>query len=100
MTSSLSDPVYLLNQYEALRQEALRTDALGRRGHGLALFISRGMPAWIDALSVLARPPRLVSETHEPSTAHWMVSLPSALRSDLTTVLADMVLTCTQEVVR
>ena len=100
MTSSLSDPVYLLNQYEALRQEALGTDSLGRRGHGLALFISRGMAAWIDALSVLARQPRLVSETRQPSTAHWMASLPSALRSDLTTVLADMVLTCTQEVVR
>lgn len=100
MTSYLSDPVYLLNQYEALRQEAIGIDTLGWRGHGLALFISRGMAAWIDTLSVLARPPRPVSETHEQSTANWMASLPSALRSDLTTVLADMVLTCTQEVVR
>jgi hypothetical protein len=99
VTSSLSDPVYLLNQYEALRQEALGTDSLGRRGHGLALFISRGMAAWIDALSVLASPPRPVSETREQSTASWMASLPSSVRSDLTTVLADMVLTCTPEVV-
>lgn len=99
MTTSLSDPVYLLNQYEALRQEALRADALGRPGHGLALFIRRGMAAWIDALSVLVGPPRPVFETREQSTANWM-SLPSSLRSDLTTVLADMVLTCTQEVVR
>ena len=100
MTSSLSDPVYLLNQYEVLRQEALGTDALGRRGHGLALFISRGMAAWIEALSVLASQPRPVSQAREQSTANWMASLPSSLRSDLTTVLADMVLTCTQEVVR
>ena len=99
MTASLSDPVYLLNQYEALRQEALRADALGRRGHGLALFICRGMAAWIDALSVLASQPKPVSETRHKSTANW-TCLPSSLRSDLTTVLADMVLTCTQEVVR
>ncbi len=100
MTSALSDPVYLLNQYEALRHEALGTDSLGRRGHGWALFISRGMAAWIDALSVLASQPRPVSETCQPSTANWMASLPPSLRSDLTTVLADMVLSCTQEVVR
>jgi hypothetical protein len=38
-------------EYENLRQEALQTSS--RRGHGLALFLSRGMMAWLKALTAL-----------------------------------------------
>lgn len=54
-------------EYENLRQEALQAGS--RRGHGLALFLSRGMMAWLEALTAVLRP-------------------------DLTTLLANMVLSC------
>ena len=38
-------------EYEDLRQEALRAGS--HRGHGLALFLSRGMTAWLEALTAL-----------------------------------------------
>lgn len=73
-------------EYENLRQESLQPDA--RRGHGLALFLSRGMMAWLEALTAL-KPRPVVESAHEPS-----VDLPSVLRPDLTTLLAGMVLSC------
>jgi hypothetical protein len=74
-------------EYEILRQEAL--DVSGRRGHGLALFLSRGMMAWLEALTAL-RPRRPIShgEAERPADV-----LP-ALQPDLTTLLANMVLSC------
>jgi hypothetical protein len=74
-------------EYEILRQEAL--DVGGRRGHGLALFLSHGMMAWLEALTAL-RPRRPISDG-EPG--HPADMLP-ALQPDLTTLLANMVLSC------
>ena len=99
MTTSLSDPVYLQDQYEALRREALGADGLGRRGHGLALFIARGMTAWVEALSALVGRSRASSSIEEQSHATPMPVLPSSLRSELATVLADMVLVCSPEII-
>jgi len=99
VTCCLFPPVYVLEQYEALRQEALGADPLGRRGHGLALFISRGMTAWMVTLSALGSPPP-PSPGAEPGGTGEMPKGPSLPRSDLTRVLADMVLTCSQESVR
>ena len=46
MTLAPWDRHELTAQYEALRREATGT-ALGmRRGHGLALFVVRGLPGW------------------------------------------------------
>jgi hypothetical protein len=73
-------------EYENLRQEALQTSS--RRGHGLALFLSRGMMAWLKALTALRSRPIPQSAPQES------VDLPSVLRPDLTTLLADMVLSC------
>jgi len=72
--------------YENLRQEALQTSS--RRGHGLALFLSRGMMAWLEALTALR--PRPVPQ----SVPQESCDLPSVLRPDLTTLLANMVLSC------
>jgi hypothetical protein len=53
VNSSL-DPRAVLDQYEALRREALERGPFGPRGQGLALFLSRGLPAWLAALTALA----------------------------------------------
>lgn len=86
-------PVKNLNQlvdwkqeYENLRQEAIRAGS--RRGHGLALFQSRGMMAWLEALTALRLHP--VSQ----STPQESFDLPSVARTDLTTLLTNMVLSC------
>lgn len=73
-------------EYELLRQEALQAGF--HRGHGLALFLSRGMVAWLEALTALR------SQTVLPSTTQESVDLPAVLHPDLTTVLANMVLSC------
>lgn len=73
-------------EYEDLRREALQTSS--RRGHGLALFLSRGMMAWLEALAALESRP-LMQRTPQES-----VDFTSVLRPDLTTLLANMVLSC------
>ena len=94
---SLLNPDYAREQYEALRREAIDTGALGRRGHGLSLFLTRGMPAWLTALATLT-PRRTESadsqQEHLPSERSPV--LPSCARSEWTVVLADMVLACSQ----
>ena len=82
MTPSL-DPREVLDQYEALRREALEPAPFGPRGHGLALFLGRGLPAWLAALTAV-----------EPRREGGPGLLPTA-RAELTTVLAGMVLACT-----
>jgi hypothetical protein len=86
------DAVYLFEQYESLRKEALGSTA--RRGHGLALFLSRGMKAWLEALTVF------VPMAMEDKASQDKLDLPPAVRPDLTLVLADMVLACYQEAIR
>jgi hypothetical protein len=90
------DPAYVLDQYEAMRREALGGDPFGCRGHGLALFLSRGMPAWLAALSMLDR---RQGEQHAVEDLHQRRApeLPSEARSELTLVWASMVLACTRE---
>ncbi len=72
-------------EYQNLRREALEASS---RGHGLALFLSRGMMAWLEALTALRSRPLLRSTPQEA------FDLPSVLRADLTTLLANMVLSC------
>jgi len=90
----VADVPYVGDQYEALRREALEVAPFAPRGHGLALFVTRGLPAWLMALTALvpSRPaPALDARPVEPSPR----LLPAA-RGELTTVLAGMVLACTQ----
>jgi hypothetical protein len=85
--------VYVRDQYEALRREALEVAPFGPRGHGLALFIARGLPAWLTALTALA-PSRPTSAVDEPGVAPGSSRVRPAARVELTTVLAGMVLAC------
>jgi hypothetical protein len=90
-----SDPRAIADQYEALRREALETGPFGPRGQGLALFLSRGMAAWLAALTALAWPVRATPpEPEQPREEP--VHVRPAVRAELTTVLAGMVLACTQ----
>jgi len=84
--------VYVRDQYEALRREALEVAPFAPRGHGLALFITRGLPAWLTALTALT-PSRPAHAVDARRTAPASRLLPAA-RVELTTVLAGMVLAC------
>lgn len=90
------DPDHVLQQYEALRREALDAAPFGPRGHGLALFLARGMADWLAALTALGPGPMPPRAPAEPSLAHWL-RLPPSARVELTTVLASMVCACMQE---
>jgi hypothetical protein len=91
----VADAPYAVEQDEALRREALEVAPFGPRGHGLALLLTRGRPAWLAALTALgpSRPGRPLDET----PAEPRPRLRPSARPDLTTVLAGMVLACTQE---
>ena len=87
-----SDPGYMADQYEALRKQALEADPATHRGRGLAFFLVRGMPGWLAALAVLAPPAETPCRPSESGSFCRRPNLPSSVQSDLTSVLADMVL--------
>jgi hypothetical protein len=90
-----ADAPYVIDQYEALRREALEVAPFGPRGQGLALLLARGVPAWLTALAAVVPPPPAPGLDDRPR-AH-PPRLPAAARAELTTVLAGMVLACTAE---
>ncbi len=83
------DPARALEQYQALRREALENASWGSRGHGLSLFLTQGMAAWLRALSLLAPRPL---ELPSADTPCGLPILPLGARSDMSRVLARMVL--------
>jgi hypothetical protein len=88
------EPHYVIEQYEALRREALEVAPFGPRGHGLALLVTRGLPAWLTALTALApSTPRRPVDTPRAEPSPRL--LPAA-RVELTTVLAGLVLACAE----
>jgi hypothetical protein len=92
------DPHIVLEQYEALRREATQITPGGPRGHGLALFLTHGLPGWLAALTALTPswrrpPPPATAEAPWPSGP----TLGPSARTELTTVLAGMVLACAAE---
>ena len=59
----------------------------------MALLMSRGMPAWLDAMSTISLPP-----VHSWSPAgNGDLELATPIRSELTRVLASLVLRCVSE---
>lgn len=91
----MTETAYVIDQYEALRREALAVAQYAPRGHGLALVIARGLPAWLTALTALT-PAWPARGTTQPLAASAVRLLPAA-RGELTTVLAGMVLACVPE---
>ena len=94
MTLLPGNPGYYEQHYETLRREALSPRCGLERGHGLALFLSQGMIAWMKALATLqpARSASLVETIPGPLPTHPKLS--RSVRGELTTVLAGMVLAC------
>ena len=90
MSCSAFDAEYLLEQYELLRQEAIEILHHDHQGHGLALFLTRGMVAWIKAVSCLSGRQAAQAELAD-------LAAPASLRPEVATVLANMVLGCMQE---
>lgn len=88
---------YVREQYEALRREALQTPPLAPRGHGMALFLARGMTAWLKALAALGpRNPRGMT-LPQASSSDRAPAFSAPLRGEMTSILADMVLACRQK---
>lgn len=66
----------------------------GRQGWGLALFLRRGMTAWMQAWSECAgnvEPPDRWAQSRVNEV------IPMSMRSQLTTLLASMILSLQQE---
>lgn len=98
MSPFIPEASQVLEQYEALRREALSAQGSVDRGLGLSLFLTRGMSEWLAALTALMpRSLRPAMSSAPPPFERWPVLVPS-VRSDLTTLLADMVLACSVEV--
>lgn len=74
---------YLLARYEELRQQAKRHDA--GHGMGLTLFIRQGMKTWMEAWSRCAPSSPAVEQNNKEI-------LSPSLQSDMTMILAGMVL--------
>jgi hypothetical protein len=87
-TQPAGDPGALLSGYEEIRSEALRRAGCSGRGSGLALFVRRGMAAWLTACVPLVRP---------REASHWKPTeddrVPPDLRTEVAMVLAEMALT-------
>jgi len=84
------DPLFARDSYEDLRRQALESPGAGR-GHGLTLFLTRGMAAWLRALTALPAPLQIAASG---STAAALVDRSGMLRekADLTGLLAEMVM--------
>lgn len=87
-----SDSSYMADQYEALRKQVLEANSALHRGHGLALFLARGMAGWLAAFAALAPSAERPCRPSEGRSLGCRMNLPPSVQSDLTSVLADMVL--------
>ncbi len=91
--STAVDASTVRTQYEALRREALGATGDEAPGHGVALFLLRGMSAWCAALTALG-PPQPDSRLPGDRPRDQGPVPPSETRAALTTMLASMVLAC------
>ncbi|MDE2991894.1 MAG: hypothetical protein OXU21_12675 [Chloroflexota bacterium] len=87
MTPSRLDLEQVRQQYEVARQEAATDVAFSRHGYGVALLMSRGMPAWLKAVATLCLPP-----VEPPPADSDGLDLAPPVRSEMARVLASLVL--------
>jgi hypothetical protein len=83
------------NEELTAHYEQLRDDVLNRSAHGfgLALFLQQGMTAWMRAWCECAHAP----QTPPASAVPLAAPLPSAVRAQLTLILASMLTRPRQE---
>jgi hypothetical protein len=83
----------LVAHYERLRRDALGSRSLGDEGFGMALFLRRGMAAWMEAWSEctsrIEPGPRSEPQVDE--------TIPADTRTQITALLASMILGLQQE---
>jgi hypothetical protein len=84
----------MLDQYESMRKAATSGSPLSQTSYGLALFLSRGMAGWLFAMPQLVLPPPAAASAKDSDR---LPDLPVAAQTDLTLLLADMVLACQTE---
>ena len=89
-------PLPCEQHYEALRRQALGRCDMESCGHGLALFLSRGMAAWMKALAVLDRTGDDRSRS-DPVCVASQARFSGGLPQELTRILAGMILACHEE---
>jgi hypothetical protein len=82
----------MAEQYEALRKQALGATSASRRGHGLTLFLVRGMPGWLSALALLVPSPERPYHPSERGSLLCRPNLTGSEQLNFTSLLADMVL--------
>ena len=83
MNRVVIDSEYVLEQYELLRRGV-------SQGHGLHLFVTKGMVAWIEAVSCLS------GRQTAPAERTCFPPPQFSSQPEVTTVLANMVLGCMQ----
>jgi hypothetical protein len=83
----------LVAHYERLRRDALGSPCPGDGGFGLALFLRRGMAAWIEAWWECTSPVEPIARS-EP---HVDDPIPTDTRTQITALLAGMILCLQQE---
>jgi len=83
----------LTARYEQLRGDALERAGLPAHGFGLALFLQQGMTAWMRAWLEWTNEP----QTPSASSVLLVAPLPSAVRAQLTLILASMLTRHRQE---
>jgi hypothetical protein len=81
----------LTEQYEQLRSEVTSHSEHAREGSGLALFLRRGMTAWMQAWSQCTGTPKGHSQAVMPA------AIPIDLRTQVATLLAGIILGLHQE---
>jgi len=83
----------LVAHYEQLRREVTEVSVRRRQGLGLALFLSRGMMAWMQAWSECIS----FAPSQAPAPATMTVPIPVDLRAQVATLLAGIILGLQQE---
>lgn len=83
MSSGADDNRKLTVHYEQLRDDVLNRSA---HGFGLALLLQQGMTAWMRAWSECAN----AAQTSSAAAAPPAAPLPSAIRAQLTLILASV----------
>jgi hypothetical protein len=81
----------LVERYEELRRQFL--EHCGAQAQGLALFMRRGMRAWMQAWSQCAAPPSRL-----PPAPSGQQTCPVQLHAQVAALLVDMVLLARQEI--
>jgi hypothetical protein len=81
-------------QYEQLRREAITRSEQRSKGLGLALFLQRGMTAWLRAWAQCTNHAAATAHSQPATTAS---AVPIDLRAQVATLLAGIILDLQQE---